>query len=130
MAYVRDGWLCTKDFVCVAECATAAIAPQASDANGGRWCSQVYINPDECIDCGNCANVCAQNAIFAEDVSACGQGTFCQEKPNVFSVERHWEKCLAETAVGLGLCFPTLDGQRFRLPVHTPRTKAGPGDPV
>jgi NAD-dependent dihydropyrimidine dehydrogenase PreA subunit len=26
--------------------------------------SQVYINPDECIDCGNCASICAQNAIF------------------------------------------------------------------
>jgi NAD-dependent dihydropyrimidine dehydrogenase PreA subunit len=29
--------------------------------------SQVYINPDECIDCGNCASLCAQNAIFSED---------------------------------------------------------------
>jgi ferredoxin len=27
---------------------------------------QVYINPDECIDCGNCASVCAQNAVYAE----------------------------------------------------------------
>jgi NAD-dependent dihydropyrimidine dehydrogenase PreA subunit len=65
MAYVVTAG-CTKDFVCVAECATAAIAPQASDANAGTV-SQVYINPDECIDCGNCATVCAQNAIFAED---------------------------------------------------------------
>jgi len=29
--------------------------------------SQVFINPDECIDCGNCASVCAQDAIFALD---------------------------------------------------------------
>jgi NAD-dependent dihydropyrimidine dehydrogenase PreA subunit len=27
----------------------------------------VYINPDECIDCGNCAAVCAQNAIYSLD---------------------------------------------------------------
>ncbi len=62
MAYVVTD-ACTKDFVCVAECATAAIAPSAGDP-GAVNASQVYINPDECIDCGNCANVCAQHAIF------------------------------------------------------------------
>ena len=65
MAYVVTD-ACTKDFVCAAECATAAIAPVAGDAIAGKV-SQVYINPDECIDCGNCASVCAQNAIFALD---------------------------------------------------------------
>jgi NAD-dependent dihydropyrimidine dehydrogenase PreA subunit len=50
MAYVVTD-ACTKDFVCVAECATAAIAPAADDAKAGAV-SQVYINPDECIDCG------------------------------------------------------------------------------
>ena len=53
MAYVVTD-ACTKDFVCVAECATAAIAPTADDPKAGTV-SQVYINPDECIDCGNCA---------------------------------------------------------------------------
>ncbi len=65
MAYVVTD-ACIKDFVCVAECATAAIAPQAGDPQSGTV-SQVFINPDECIDCGNCANLCAQHAIFAED---------------------------------------------------------------
>ncbi|HEX3893527.1 MAG TPA: 4Fe-4S dicluster domain-containing protein [Terracidiphilus sp.] len=65
MAYVVTD-ACTKDFVCVAECSTAAIAPQASDATAGSV-AQVYINPDECIDCGNCATICAQSAIFALD---------------------------------------------------------------
>lgn len=50
---------------CVAECATAAIAPQSTDAAAASV-SQVHINPDECIDCGNCANICAQNAIYPE----------------------------------------------------------------
>jgi len=57
---------CIKDFVCVVECATAAIAPQAGDPEAGTV-SQVFINPDECIDCGNCASICTQNAIFAEE---------------------------------------------------------------
>ncbi len=65
MAYVVTD-ACVKDFVCVAECATAAIAPQASDEAAGSV-SQVFINPDECIDCGNCATICPSNAIFAVD---------------------------------------------------------------
>jgi ferredoxin len=65
MAYVVTD-ACTKDFVCVAECATAAIAPQATDA-AAATVSQVYINPDECIDCGNCASVCPSGAIYVAD---------------------------------------------------------------
>jgi NAD-dependent dihydropyrimidine dehydrogenase PreA subunit len=57
---------CIKDFICVDECSTAAIAPTASDSAADNV-SQVYINPDECIDCGNCATVCPQSAIFAVD---------------------------------------------------------------
>ena len=56
---------CVKDYVCVAECATSAIAPTADDPRSGAV-SQVFINPDECIDCGNCASVCESNAVFAE----------------------------------------------------------------
>ena len=64
MAYVITD-ACTKDFVCVTECATAAIAPQPSD-DAAATVSQVYINPDECIDCGNCASLCAHSAIYPE----------------------------------------------------------------
>jgi len=65
MAYVVTD-ACTKDFVCVAECATAAIAPTVGDPAAGTV-SQVFINPDECIDCGNCASVCPSSAIFSVD---------------------------------------------------------------
>jgi NAD-dependent dihydropyrimidine dehydrogenase PreA subunit len=56
---------CIKDFVCAEQCATAAIAPTAADPAAGT-AAQVFINPDECIDCGSCAAVCEQNAIFSE----------------------------------------------------------------
>jgi len=63
MAFVvTDG--CEKDFLCVEECATGAIAPAAADDAAGTV-NQVYINPDECIDCGSCAAICPQEAIFA-----------------------------------------------------------------
>ena len=29
--------------------------------------NQLYINPDECIDCAACEPVCPENAIFPED---------------------------------------------------------------
>ena len=65
MAYVVTD-ACIKDYVCVAECTTAAIAPAADDPKA-ETVSQVFINPNECIDCGNCADICAQNAIFPGD---------------------------------------------------------------
>jgi NAD-dependent dihydropyrimidine dehydrogenase PreA subunit len=64
MAYVVTD-ACVKDLICVAECATAAIAPMEGDPRA-ETVSQVFINPDECIDCGSCASLCAQNAIFPE----------------------------------------------------------------
>jgi NAD-dependent dihydropyrimidine dehydrogenase PreA subunit len=62
MAYVITD-ACIKDFVCAAECSTAAIAPTQDDQSAGIV-SQLFINPDECIDCGNCAEICVQNAIY------------------------------------------------------------------
>jgi NAD-dependent dihydropyrimidine dehydrogenase PreA subunit len=66
MAYVITD-ACIKDFVCATECATAAIAPAAADDPAAGRVSQLFINPDECIDCGNCASICAQGAIFSLD---------------------------------------------------------------
>jgi len=62
MAYVITD-ACVKDFVYAAECATSAIAPAAGDPAAGTI-SQVYINPDECIDCGNCATSASMGQFF------------------------------------------------------------------
>ena len=82
MAYVVTD-ACIKDFVCVAECSTAAIAPLESDA-GAANAPQVYINPDECIDCGNCASICAQNAIYAQDELPAGKAEFAEKNRAYF----------------------------------------------
>jgi NAD-dependent dihydropyrimidine dehydrogenase PreA subunit len=82
MAYVITD-ACTKDFVCVAECSTAAIAPMAADAAAGTV-SQVFINPDECIDCGNCADICAQNAIFPADELPADKAEFAAKNAAYF----------------------------------------------
>ena len=82
MAYVVTD-ACIKDFVCVAECATAAIAPQAGDP-AAETVSQVFINPDECIDCVNCANICEQNAIFVADELPADKAEFAEKNRAYF----------------------------------------------
>jgi NAD-dependent dihydropyrimidine dehydrogenase PreA subunit len=83
MAYVVTD-ACTKDFVCVTECATAAIAPMEEDAAAGTV-SQVYINPDDCIDCGNCASVCAQGAVFSIDELPADKAHFAEKNQAYFN---------------------------------------------
>lgn len=83
MAYVVTD-ACTKDFVCVAECTTAAIAPMEGDAAAGSV-PQVYINPDECIDCGNCASICSSGAIFAEDELPADKAQFAAKNKAYFN---------------------------------------------
>jgi NAD-dependent dihydropyrimidine dehydrogenase PreA subunit len=66
MAYVITD-ACIMDFLCAAECATAAITPASADDAAAAGITHLFINPDECIDCGNCASICPSGAIFAED---------------------------------------------------------------
>lgn len=75
---------CVKDFVCVEECATAAIAPTAGDPKSGAV-PQVFINPDECIDCGNCASVCVHNAVFAESDLPADKAEFAEKNRAYFN---------------------------------------------
>ena len=82
MAYVVTD-ACIKDFVCVTECATASIAPVENEP-AAATVSQVFINPDECIDCGNCASLCAQNAIFSEDDLPADKKQFAEKNKAYF----------------------------------------------
>jgi NAD-dependent dihydropyrimidine dehydrogenase PreA subunit len=83
MAYVVTD-ACIKDFVCVPECTTAAIAPAESDP-AAATVRQVYINPDECIDCGSCAAVCTQNAIFPLDELPVEKAAFAGKNKDYFN---------------------------------------------
>ena len=59
MAYViAEPCIDVKDTACVAECPVDCIY------EGGRM---LYIQPDECIDCGACEPVCPVEAIFLDD---------------------------------------------------------------
>jgi ferredoxin len=56
----------TKDVSCVDVCPVDCIHPKKDEADFAA-AKQLFINPDECIDCGACESACPVNAIFPED---------------------------------------------------------------
>jgi NAD-dependent dihydropyrimidine dehydrogenase PreA subunit len=65
MAYViAEPCIGTKDSACVDVCPVDCIHPR-KDEPEFEASVQLYINPDECIDCGACVPVCPVTAIFA-----------------------------------------------------------------
>ncbi|HXA78276.1 MAG TPA: ferredoxin family protein [Candidatus Acidoferrales bacterium] len=65
MAYViAEPCIGTKDSACVDVCPVDCIHPRKDEAEF-EAATQLYINPDECIDCGACVPVCPVTAIFA-----------------------------------------------------------------
>ena len=67
MAYViAEPCIGTKDTACVDACPVDCIHPKKDEA-GFAEAPQLYVNPNDCIDCGACVPVCPVSAIFALD---------------------------------------------------------------
>ena len=67
MAYViTEPCIGTKDASCVDVCPVDCIHPR-KDETGFDTVQQLFIDPDECIDCGACEPECPVNAIFPQD---------------------------------------------------------------
>ncbi len=61
MAYtITEPCIDLKDRSCVDVCPVDCIV------DGGDEDRQLYINPDECIDCGACVDVCPESAMMPE----------------------------------------------------------------
>jgi NAD-dependent dihydropyrimidine dehydrogenase PreA subunit len=56
----------TKDMSCVNVCPVDCIHPMQGE-DGYDVAPQLYIDPEECIDCGACEPECPVEAIFPED---------------------------------------------------------------
>jgi ferredoxin len=59
---ITEACIGTKDRSCVDVCPVDCIHDESDDAD-----QQLYIDPDECIDCGACEPACPVTAIYAED---------------------------------------------------------------
>src|SRR3954454_18380267 len=67
MAYViAEPCIGTKDNSCVEVCPVDCIHPTPEEPDYDKV-EQLYINPEECIDCDACVEACPVDACFAED---------------------------------------------------------------
>ncbi len=67
MAYIIcEPCVNTKDTACVDVCPVDCIHPTKDEAEFEKE-DMLYIDPDECIDCGACEPACPVTAIFAEE---------------------------------------------------------------
>ena len=67
VAYViAEPCIGTKDNSCVEVCPVDCIHP-TPDEPGYDLVEQLYIDPEECIDCDACVEACPVDAIFGED---------------------------------------------------------------
>ena len=67
MTYViTEPCINVKDAACIDVCPVDCIHPR-KDEPGWEAAEQLFINPDECIDCGACEPECPVNAIYPED---------------------------------------------------------------
>lgn len=67
MAYViAEPCVNVKDTACVAVCPVDCIHPTKEEASFSQV-DMLYIDPNECIDCGACVGECPVQAIFAEE---------------------------------------------------------------
>ena len=79
MTYViAEPCIDVKDKSCIEECPVDCIY------EGGRM---LYIQPDECVDCGACEPECPVTAIFPEEDVPGNQRQFVQINRDVFTGE-------------------------------------------
>lgn len=67
MAYIiAEPCIGTKDTACVDVCPVDCIHPRKDEPDFEKV-EMLYINNDECIDCGACVPVCPVTAIFVQE---------------------------------------------------------------
>jgi ferredoxin len=63
---INEPCIATKDSSCVEVCPVDCIHP-TPDEPGFEEAEQLYIDPEECIDCDACVEACPVDAITSED---------------------------------------------------------------
>jgi NAD-dependent dihydropyrimidine dehydrogenase PreA subunit len=94
--YIVEPCIDIKDKACVEVCPVDCIHP--TDGEGEPM---LYIDPDECIDCGACEPECPVEAIFAEEDVPEDQQRFIEINTKYFELRdnpEEWAKWKAEHA--------------------------------
>ena len=85
MAYViAEPCIGTKDNSCVEVCPVDCIHPTPDEPDYDTV-EQLYIDPDECIDCDACVEACPVDACFAEDQLPDEWNSFAQINADYFA---------------------------------------------
>ncbi len=74
----------TKDTSCVDVCPVDCIHPHKDD-DGHDSAEMLYIDPDECIDCGACEPACPVEAIYPDDEVPEDQQKYIQINADYFA---------------------------------------------
>ncbi len=61
---IAEPCIATKDASCVDVCPVDCIHPTKGEKDAFSSATQLYIDPDTCIDCGLCVDECPVRAIF------------------------------------------------------------------
>ena len=78
MAYViAEPCIGTKDTACVDACPVDCIHPKKDEA-AFEPAPQLYVSPNDCIDCGACVPVCPTNSVFVLDELPPGLARFAE----------------------------------------------------
>jgi NAD-dependent dihydropyrimidine dehydrogenase PreA subunit len=74
---------CQKDMLCLDSCPSEAIRP-TKDEPAYETVTQLYINPEECMDCGACISECPTNSIFAAEELPADKAEFAEKNAAYF----------------------------------------------
>ena len=85
--YITETCIDVKDKACVEVCPVDCIHP--IDGEGEPM---LYIEPDECIDCGACEPECPVEAIFAEEDMPEDQDRFVEINTKYFELRDNGEE--------------------------------------
>ena len=94
--YITETCIDVKDKACVEVCPVDCIHPIDGDGE-----LMLYIDPDECIDCGACEPECPVEAIFAEEDVPEDQDRFVEINTKYFELRNdaeEWEQWKQEHA--------------------------------
>jgi ferredoxin len=84
MAYVIID-TCTKDNLCVEACPVDCIKPLEDD-DDYEEVEQLFIHPEECIDCGACIPVCPTESIYVLEETPDDKQEFIEKNAAYFGL--------------------------------------------